>query len=61
VHLSDRRVQYASSNYRQRLALANLVPSMSRPGNWYDNTMMKSLWNSLKQGLIYRIRLTGYL
>ena len=33
VHHSDRGVQYASQAYRQRLAQAGVIPSMSRPGN----------------------------
>ena len=52
VHHSDRGVQYASSAYRQRLAQAGVVPSMSRRGNCYDNAMMESFWSTLKRGLI---------
>ena len=37
VHHSDRGVQYASASYRQRLAQARVIPSMSRRGNCYDN------------------------
>jgi transposase InsO family protein len=37
LHHSDQGVQYASRNYRQRLAQAGAVPSMSRRGNCYDN------------------------
>jgi putative transposase len=53
VHHSDRGVQYASENYRRRLALAGVVPSMSRRGNCYDNAMMESFWSTLKRGLIH--------
>jgi transposase InsO family protein len=53
VHHSDRGVQYASAAYRQRLAAANVIPSMSRRGNCYDNAMMESFWSSLKRGLIH--------
>lgn len=53
VHHSDRGVQYASQNYRQRLAQAGVVPSMSRRGNCYDNALMESFWSSLKRGLIH--------
>jgi transposase InsO family protein len=42
VHHSDRAVQYASQAYRQRLAQAGVLPSMSRPGNCYDNAAMES-------------------
>ena len=54
VHHSDRGVQYASQAYRQRLAQAGVVPSMSRKGNCYDNAAMESFWSSLKRELIHR-------
>lgn len=54
MHHSDRGVQYASLAYRQRLAQAGVVPSMSRPGNCYDNAAMESFWSSLKRELVHR-------
>jgi len=54
VHHSDRGVQYASAAYRQRLALAGVIPSMSRPGNCYDNAARESFWSSLKRELVHR-------
>jgi putative transposase len=54
VHHSDRGVQYASLAYRQRLALAGVIPSMSRPANCYDNAAMESFWSSLKRELVHR-------
>ena len=54
VHHSDRGSQYASAAYRQRLAQAGVVPSMSRRGNCYDNAAMESFWSTLKIELIYR-------
>lgn len=51
---SDRGVQYASANYRQALAQAGLVASMSRKGNCYDNAAMESFWSTLKLEAIYR-------
>lgn len=56
VHHSDRGVQYASQAYRQRLAAAGVVPSMSRRGNCYDNAAMESFWSSLKRELVHRSR-----
>jgi transposase InsO family protein len=53
VHHSDQGVQYASATYRQRLAQAGVIPSMSRRGNCYDNAMMESFWSTLKRGLIH--------
>ena len=40
VHHSDRGIQYAAEAYRQRLATANITPSMSRKGNCWDNGTM---------------------
>jgi transposase InsO family protein len=54
VHHSDRGVQYASEAYRQRLAAAGVVPSMSRRGNCYDNAAMESFWSTLKRDLVHR-------
>jgi transposase InsO family protein len=54
VHHSDRGVQYASEAYRQKLAQAGVVPSMSRRGNCYDNAVMESFWSSLKRELVHR-------
>ena len=51
---SDRGVQYAAGNFRQALASASLVPSMSRRGNCYDNAAMESFWSTLKLELVYR-------
>ena len=51
---SDRGVQYASGDFRAALAQANLLPSMSRKGNCYDNAFMESFWSTLKLELVYR-------
>lgn len=57
---SDRGVQYASGDFRTALAQANLIPSMSRKGNCYDNATMESFWSSLKMELIYRRNFTTH-
>ena len=49
---TDRGVQYASADYRSRLALCGITPSMSRKGNCYDNAMMESFWATLKTELL---------
>jgi putative transposase len=54
VFHSDRGVQYASSEYRGALAMAEVVASMSRKGNCYDNAVMEAFWSTLKLELIYR-------
>jgi transposase InsO family protein len=51
---SDRGVQYASAAYREALAHAGLLASMSRKGNCYDNAAMESFWSTLKMELVYR-------
>lgn len=51
---SDRGVQYAAGNFRAALASVNIIPSMSRRGNCYDNAAMESFWSTLKIELVYR-------
>jgi putative transposase len=48
IHHSDRGVQYASTEYRQRLAGHGITVSMSRPGNPYDNAKAESFMKTLK-------------
>jgi putative transposase len=48
VHHSDRGVQYASTEYRQRLARHDITVSMSRPGNPFDNAKAESFMKTLK-------------
>jgi transposase InsO family protein len=48
LHHSDRGVQYACDEYRQTLANAGMICSMSRRGNCYDNAAMESFWSTLK-------------
>ncbi len=55
VH-SDRGSQFASAEYRQTLAAHQLLPSMSRKGNCYDNAHIESFWSSLKYELVYHRR-----
>ena len=53
---SDRGVQYASAEFRQALAQAAALPSMSRKACCYDNAVMESFWSTLKLELVYRRR-----
>ena len=55
VH-SDRGTQFAAAAYRQLLATHQLVPSMSRKGNCYDNAFIESFWSSLKYETVYHRR-----
>jgi putative transposase len=53
VHHSDRGVQYASSDYVGILEKHQIVPSMSRPANPYDNASCESFFKTLKREEIY--------
>ena len=55
VH-SDRGTQFASAAYRQTLAAHQLVPSMSRKANCYDNAFIEAFWSSLKYEVVYHRR-----
>ncbi len=50
---SDRGSQYCSKSYALLAKQYNLVLSMSRKGNCYDNAPMESFWGLLKNELIY--------
>lgn len=53
VHHSDRGVQYASDEYMTVLQQHQMLPSMSRPANPYDNASCESFIKTLKQEEIY--------
>jgi putative transposase len=53
VHHSDRGVQYASKEYVALLLEHHIAPSMSRPGNPYDNAKCESFMKTLKQEEIH--------
>lgn len=55
---SDRGSQYASRAYRNFMQDKNVLPSMSRRGNCYDNAYVESWFASLKKERIYRSRYT---
>jgi transposase InsO family protein len=63
VHHSDRGVQYASGEYVQILHQHQMIPSMSRPANPYDNASCESFLKTLKREEIYanRYRDLGHL
>ena len=56
IHHSDQGVQYACSDFQRLLARHQMVPSMSRRGNPYDNAVAESFFRTLKVELIYRRR-----
>ena len=53
VHHSDRGVQYASGDYVRILTKHQMIPSMSRPANPYDNASCESFLKTLKREEIY--------
>jgi len=50
---SDRGVQYACNDFRERLSKQQMIQSMSGTGNCYDNAVTESFFSSLKKDLIY--------
>jgi putative transposase len=54
VHHSDRGVQYACSAYTDLLNEHQIVGSMSRKGNPYDNAACESFMKTLKYEEVYR-------
>lgn len=53
VHHSDRGVQYASGDYVRILRTHQMIPSMSRPANPYDNASCESFMKTLKREEVY--------
>lgn len=53
VHHSDRGIQYASGEYVAILKQREMVSSMSRPANPYDNASCESFIKTLKREEIY--------
>jgi len=53
VHHSDRGVQYASGEHVKILQQHQMIPSMSRPANPYDNASCESFLKTLKREEIY--------
>jgi transposase InsO family protein len=60
VHHSDQGTQYASAEYAAVLQASQMVASMSRPANPYDNAACESFMKTLKQEEIYCNRYTDF-
>jgi transposase InsO family protein len=54
LHHSDRGSQYASYRYQQMLDEHDMVCSMSRRGDCWDNAVAESFFATLKVELVYR-------
>ena len=50
---SDRGVQYAAYDYQDRLREYNMIQSMSRRGNPYDNAAIESFFSTMKKDAIF--------
>ena len=50
---SDRGVQYAADDFRKELESCNVIQSMSRKGNCWDNAVAENFFKILKSELIY--------
>jgi len=56
IHHSNRGVQYLAMNYTQRLAEANLVPSVGSVGDSHDNALAETINGPNKAEVIWRQR-----
>lgn len=54
IHHSDRGVQYLAMNYTQRLAEANLVPSVGSVDDSYDNALAETINGLYEAEVIWR-------
>jgi len=52
IHHTDRGSQYASGDYRDALARHEIVPSMSRKGDCWDNAVAESFFATLEHELL---------
>ncbi len=57
---SDQGFQYTSHSYFKLTQSYNIIPSMSRRGNPYDNAMAENFFSILKTECIYRVKLKTY-
>lgn len=48
LHHSDRGTQYAAKDYQAALAAHDIIPSMSRRGNCWDNAVAESFFSTLE-------------
>jgi putative transposase len=53
VHHSDRGVQYCSKEYQKLLWKNNMICSMSRKGNCYDNACAETFFSTIKCEMLY--------
>ena len=54
IHHSDQGIQYTGANYQKLLKAHDMIASMSRKGNCYDNAVVESFFSNLKNELVYQ-------
>lgn len=52
IHHTDQGAPYASEEYTVKLRLNNMIQSMSRKGDCYDNAVAESFFGTLKNELV---------
>ena len=57
---SDQGFQYTSHGYFKLTQSYNIIPSMSRRGNPYDNALAENFFSILKTECIYRVKLQTF-
>ena len=57
---SDQGSQYTSHEYFKLTKEYHITPSMSRPGNPYDNALAENFFSILKTECIYRVKLKSF-
>ena len=57
---SDQGFQYTSNQYYRLTQSYNIIPSMSRRGNPYDNALAENFFSILKTECIHRVKLRTY-
>ena len=57
---SDQGFQYTSHAYFKLTQSYNIIPSMSRRGNLYDNALAENFFSILKTECIYRTKIETY-
>src|SRR5581483_2604979 len=59
LHHSDRRSQYTSRAYQAHLERGEIIVSMSRKGNCWDNAVMESCFGTLKEECVRNVIYTS--
>ncbi len=54
IHHSDRGSQYSSYEYQDKLKKHKILSSMSGKGNCYDNSMVETVFKTIKNEMVWR-------